>query len=170
MKYENSHKKLEQINNQDRINQNDLQDINRETSNLRITIDNLQNINNMNKNYYLYETEWVTPNTYEINQFEVDNFLHNYYYEWRINLPDMPVSYLPFINVEMIYKLNEVGDTSLTLENFHRSNFFQIQEIDTNDIVKGIILVAGLSFTNITTYFPLQVKLIITIQNPTRII
>lgn len=170
MKYVNSRKKLDQIRNQDQTNQNDLDKINKDTSALRLTIEKLQNINNISKNYYIYDSDWVTPNTIEFDLFAAGAVQRNYYYEWRINLPEMPISYLPFINVEILYQINTVGNASIDLEKFHRGHFYQVEEIDGEDIAKGLILVAGMSFADIADYFPLQIKLIVTIQNPNRII
>jgi len=169
MKYVNSQYKIREASLINSSTNQELQGKVVEAINLKAMLANINNPNNISKNFFIYETDWEDLEIYEIPLFEEGTFLKNMYKEWRIELPNLPVEYMPFININfLISPSGMLGTGSISLLNSQRGYLFQIDDINDVNIVQNLVIVAGINFKEIDNYLPIQVKLSLAIHNPHR--
>lgn len=168
MKSKNTTYKIEKIYNQEVTSENEIIIFGDETTEVKNAVKNTENINNIKNNIVDFSTDWEDLNTYTMETF-TDN-IYAMHKEFRIALPDMPTKYLPFINIEIIYKCNDIYPINqmVSLFSVKKNHFFQVGNADDN-IASNITLVAGFSIMSSNLGFEpfsMQAKILVKLFNP----
>jgi len=179
MKVDNTKSKIRKIYNQEISNENKIDIIDRDTTTLENSIKNVDYPINIKNKIRDFSTDWIDLDAYTIERWNTNTYaMHK---EFRIELPDMPMKFLPFINVQPIYRCGDnykliwdVDGVPFILQT-RKNHFFQVGSID-NNIAKNIKLIMGFSivhdYSEFTALgqaynpFTIQVKFLVKISNP----
>lgn len=166
MKHENSKHKIITIYNNEVINDDKIAKVEKSLNITKIKLNNLNIVGNIKRNICdIYSSDWENMEIFSVEGQE--DYIYGTYKEWRIELPNMPIKYFPFINVKILYEFNPADKFNLE-EDTVQSYFFQIDDID-GDVVKKPVLIAGINFLNESSgvvFSQFRIKLLVTISNP----
>ena len=160
MKYENTKHKIKQIFEQETSNSNQIEnlsdDINLTKSNVKDANRTLQTISKD----YDFSTGWTNL---EIGEFEREiDYDYVAHYEWIIELPNIPIKYLPYLNVNVIYANIPIIFDLDDINSFH---IIRAERIE-NDICIHPKLIVGLRILNVTEGVIFRAKVLVGIHNP----
>jgi len=166
MKAKNTTSKISKIYNQEITTEDNINKFNIDSTIKKKSVLNTEYVFNLNNKIHDFSTEWMDLDTYIIETMPPGTggdspniyFMHQ---EFRITLVDIPIKYLPFININIMYKYEDLEFYSLEIKNVRKSYFFQVSDI-VNDIAKNVELVVGVG---IDGYYPVSAKVLIKILN-----
>ena len=165
MKYENSKHKIITIYNNEVINDDKIAKVEKDLHITKVKLNNLNLVGNIKRNIYdIYSSDWEDMEIFSVEGG--DGNIYGTYKEWRIELPNIPIKYFPFINVKILYEFNPTDNFDMR-EDIKQAYFFQIDDIDAG-VVKKPVLIAGINFLNESSavFSQFKVKLLVTISNP----
>ncbi|MFH0805986.1 MAG: hypothetical protein V1901_03875 [Patescibacteria group bacterium] len=163
MKAKNTQSKIVKIYNQEVITEDKINKFITDSITKKKSVININYVNNLKNKIYDFSTEWIDLDIHIVDMFPATEFNLKYMHkEIRINLSDIPIKQLPFINIKILYKYDDLEDDSLETKNVHESYFFQVSDVIAG-IAKNVELIIGIG---IDDYYPLQAKVLITIFNP----
>lgn len=179
MKAENTKSKIRKIYNQETSNEQTISNLEGEITNTTNSVKNTEYVNNFKNKIHDLSTDWLDMDIFSAEQWVENTYETAMYKEIRINLPDTPIKFLPFIDVQTLYKSPDWVSSLffISTEDFYinaRDNrlrkgyFFEVRKIE-NNIAKNVTLIIGVSVVK-TQYvhyeiFPIQIKVLISLSN-----
>jgi len=179
MKAENTKSKIRKIYNQETSNEQTIDNLDGNITNTTKLVKNTEYVNNLKKKIRDYSTDWLDMDIFSTEDWTENTYETTMYKEIRMDLPDMPIKFLPFIDVQILYKSPDWVSTLFFIatsglfqnaknDRLRKGYFFEVKQIE-NNIAKNITLVIGISIirTQDVEYkvFPMQVKALISLSN-----
>ena len=127
--------------------------------------------NIVKKTQTLYESSWVDT---ILSKPIVESSDTGSYIEWRISIPNMPIKFIPFINVAIYHNYVDGQDinidANLIFGQYRYGHIFQVSDIVDN-VAKNVVLIAGVSVGTVGwSVISQQFKLKVTLSNPEQFI
>jgi hypothetical protein len=167
MSYEKSNRIINIQNNEDKLTEQIV--IKSDKIDLSNTKKNIFNksLNINKKNRTIFEENFTDLTYYNIPYNST--FLYVGYRTWEIKIGNVPLKFIPFINVNMIIQDNPLYAYDIT-QDIHKGYVYKYSELDsTGTIANNVVLYAGFNYCANRVGFilyPLKVKLLVTLLNP----